>query len=121
MNQVDCLLGLIARLTARQAVVDVVVSRWSLLTCRVKPLREGNAPLLKTYDDFFAAIHIVDLSAEVVDRATDLRVRHGLKTPDALQAASALSLPGEAFFVTADVGFSRVTSLEVRLLSPVVA
>lgn len=51
-------LDLIARLTARQAVVDVVVSRWSVLACRVKALREGNAPLLKPYDNFFAAIHI---------------------------------------------------------------
>ena len=51
-------LDLIARLTARQAVVEGVVSRWSLLACRVKPLREGNDPLFKTYDDVFAAIHI---------------------------------------------------------------
>ena len=39
----------------------------------------------------FAAIHVVALSAEVVDRATEWRVRHGLKASDALQAACALS------------------------------
>jgi hypothetical protein len=44
-------------------------------------------------------------------------VRHGLKTPDALQAACALSLPGVVFFVTADVGFSRVAALDVRLIN----
>ena len=68
----------------------------------------------------FAAIHVVALSAEV-DRATEWRVRHGLKTPDALQAASALSLPSAALFVTGDVGFARVTSLEVRLIRPMAA
>ena len=100
-------------------MVDVVVSRLSVLECRVKPLRDGDLALLKMYDDFFAAIHIVELSAEVVDKATELRVRHGLKTPDALQAASALTLPGDAFFVTADVGFARVLGLEVRLIRPI--
>ncbi len=112
---------LIAQVTAGQAVVDVVVSRLSVLECRVKPLRDGDLALLKMYDDFFAAIHIVELSAEVVDKANELRVRHGLKTPDALQAASALTLPGDAFFVTADVGFARVLGLEVRLIRPITA
>lgn len=107
---------LIAQLTAGQPVVDVVVSRLSVLECRVKPLREGDVALLKKYDDFFAAIQIVELSAEVVDVATHLCVRHGLKTPDALQAASALSLQGAALFVTADAGFAQVSALEVRLI-----
>ncbi len=112
---------LIAPLTAGQAVVDVVVSRLSVLECRVKPWRDGNATLLKAYDDFFAAIHVVALSAEVVDRATEWRVRHGLKASDALQAACALSLSRDALFVTGDVGFARVTSLEVRLIRPMAA
>ena len=101
-------------------MVEVAVSRLSVLECRVKPLRDGDATLLKTYDDFFAAIHIVELSAEVVDKATHLRARYGLKPPDALQAASALSVSGEALFVTGDVGFARVPLLQMRLIKPVV-
>ena len=69
----------------------------------------------------FDAIHVVEFSAEVVDRATEWRVRHGLKTPDALQAASALSLPRAALFVTGDAGFERVSSLAVRLIKPMSA
>lgn len=107
---------LMAQLCAAQPNVELVVSRLSVLECRVKPLREGHAGLLKRYDDFFAAVNIVELSAEVVDAATQLRARHGLRTPDALQAASALVIPGSPIFVTADAAFAKVPGLDVRLL-----
>ncbi len=108
--------ALIAKLTAEQPLVVLAVSRLSVLECRVKPLRDGDAVLLNRYDEFFRLVHVVELSPAVVDLATDIRVRHGLKTPDALQAASALSLPGSVVFVTADLGFSKVTALQVRLI-----
>ena len=107
---------LIAQLTVAQPVVELTVSRLSVLECRVKPLREGDGALLKRYDDFFAAVTIVELRPVVVELATDLRVRYGLKTPDALQAACALSLSGEALFVTGDLAFSKVSGLDVRLI-----
>ena len=44
--------ALIAELAAGQTVVELAVSRLSVLECRVKPLREGNAILLKRYNDF---------------------------------------------------------------------
>lgn len=97
----------------------VAVSRLSVLECRVKPLRDGDVALLARYDDFFAVCHIVELSAAVVEKATALRVRHGLKTPDALQAACALALPGLVCFVTGDQGFTKVTGLDVRLIAPI--
>ncbi len=107
---------LMAQLCAEQPSVELVVSRLSVMECRVKPLREGHAALLKRYGDFFAAVHIVELSAEVVAAATQLRAHHGLKTPEALQAASALVVPGNPLFVTADAGFAKVPGLDVRLI-----
>ena len=107
---------LITQLTVAQPVVELTVSRLSVLECRVKPLREDDSVLLKRYDDFFAAVNIVELRPAVVELATDLRVRYGLKTPDALQAACALSLLGEALFVTGDLAFSKVSGLDVRLI-----
>jgi predicted nucleic acid-binding protein len=110
-------MDLIAQLTSQQTDVELTVSRLSVLECRVKPMREGNAALLKRYDDFFAAVKIVELSAAVVDAATHLRARYGLKTPDALQAASAFAASESALFVTADAGFAKVAGLDVRLIS----
>lgn len=108
--------ALLAPLCVGQPSVELVVSRLSVLECRVKPLREGDTALLKRYDAFFAAAHIVELGAEVVEAATHLRARHGLRTPDALQAASALVVPGGAIFVTADAGFAKVPGLDIRLI-----
>ena len=110
----------------RQVVVDVLqavkkkapqaqvaVSRLGVMECRVKPLREGNTALLTHYDAFFQQVQIVELSAAVVDGATVLRANTGLKTPDALQAACALSLSTPLGFVTGDAGFARVAGLNV--------
>lgn len=104
----------IAQLVEGCESIELAVSRLSVLECRIKPLRDGNAMLLKRYDDFFAAVRMVELSADVVNLATLLRVRNKLKTPDALQAACALSLSGDVHFVTADAAFSAVTGLNVH-------
>ena len=108
---------LMAQLSAQQTSVELAVSRLSVLECRVKPLREGNAALLKRYDDFFASVRMVELSAAVVDAATLLRARDGLKTPDALQAASALVASESPVFVTVDAGFAKVSGLDLRLIT----
>lgn len=113
--------ALLAQLTAGQAVVDVAVSRLSVLECCVKPLREGNAALLQRYNDLFAVLDIIELDAAVVDAATSIRARFGLKTPDALQAASALTWQAgsdDVLFVTADTRFDGVAGLQVRRITP---
>ena len=92
----------------------IAISRLGVMECRVKPLREGNLALLAGYDAFFKQALIVELSAAIVDVATDLRVRTTLKTPDALQAACALSFAAACIFVTGDAGFARVPQLVVR-------
>jgi predicted nucleic acid-binding protein len=97
----------------------LLTSRLSLLECRTKPLREHDAGVLAAYDAFFAATRmvIVELSAAVIDRATELRARHGLKTPDALHVAAALEAGADAF-VTGDEGIKRCSEIAVDLVSP---
>ena len=53
----------------------------------------------------------------MVELATAIRVRHGLRTPDALQAASCLQFGAEHMVLTGDGAFARVAALNVRLLS----
>jgi len=45
------------------------------------------------------------------------RVRHSLRTPDTLQAASCLQLGARHVFLTGDAGFRKVEGLNVRLLA----
>jgi predicted nucleic acid-binding protein len=58
----------------------------------------------------------VELSAQVVELATEIRARTGLKTPDALQAACCLQLGADHLFVTGDAAFRKVAGLKVRVL-----
>jgi predicted nucleic acid-binding protein len=60
---------------------------------------------------------IVELSAAVVERATQLRATHGLRTPDGLKAACCLQLGPDAVMITGDAGFQRLQALQVRLIA----
>lgn len=108
----------LVRLRQADRDVRIAVSDISRLECRVRPLREGRRDLVIEYDRFFAAagLTVVSLSRAVVDLATTVRARSGLRTPDALQAACCLSLGQPARFVTNDEAFRRETALDVVLL-----
>jgi predicted nucleic acid-binding protein len=56
------------------------------------------------------------LSVPVLERATELRAHLNLKTPDALQAACALSITGKTVFLTNDSCFERVPGLRVVVM-----
>lgn len=106
------------RIEKESPAAVVAVSRLSLLECRIKPLRERDESALRLYQDFFTSpgLQIVELDSEVMERATLIRVEARVSTPDALQAASALSLGGEIRFFTNDPEFKRISGLRVELL-----
>ena len=106
-------------LAGREPPVAVALSRLTWLGCRVHPLREGNAAVLEAFDAFFQRPDIVwvDLSGQVIELATAIRARTGLKTPDALQAASCLQLGADHLFVTGDTAFRKVAGLNTKVLS----
>ena len=94
----------------------LAVSRLSLLECLVKPMRDGATELMAEYRAFFAAddLLVVELDARVAELALRLRAGDGLRTPDALQAASALTLPADGHrFLTNDQRFARIDGLRV--------
>lgn len=96
----------------------LITSRLSLLECRVRPLREGNQPTLARFDDFFAGENLVllDVSSDVIDRATELRVQYGFRTPDAIHLATAI-LIGADVFLSADAGLARCSDIRVETLT----
>jgi predicted nucleic acid-binding protein len=57
------------------------------------------------------------LTKDVVELAAALCVSHGLRTPDALQAASCLQLGDEHLFMTGDKAFTKVVGLHVRVVA----
>jgi predicted nucleic acid-binding protein len=96
----------------------VITSRLSRLECRVKPLREGNAELLERFEGFFSreGLELVEVSAEVIERATDLRAKQHFRAPDAIHLASALLAKADVF-LTADRDLEKCPGLTVEVLS----
>ena len=99
--------------------LPLAVSRLSMLECRVAPLRRGDQSCLDRFEALFAQpdLLVVEISASVVELATQLRANNGLRTPDALQAACCLQMGPDAVMITGDAGFQRVKALQVRLIA----
>lgn len=82
-------------------------------------MKANDAATLAIYDAFFARPDLtwLELNREVVELAAAIRVRHGLRTPDALQAASCLQLGAQHVLLTGDAAFRRVHGLNAIVLS----
>lgn len=109
---------LVARLASSLGVPgSLVTSRLSRLECRSKPLRAGDAATLAQFDVFFGGVELVlfEVTGAVVERATELRARYNLKTPDALHYATAVE-SGVAVFLTGDRGFARCSEVPVEIV-----
>lgn len=88
----------------------------------VKPLRDGHRRVEDEYRRLlssFPNLAIVEIDHEVSRRAADLRARHRIRTPDALQMAAALN-HGTTGFVTNEESAKRVQDIEVLLLEEVI-
>lgn len=89
------------------------------MECRVKPLRQGDQTLLAKYDAFFSqsGLILAEISAAVIEQATEIRVRHRFKTPDAIHLATAIE-NNIAVFLTGDGELARCTALNVEVVTP---
>jgi predicted nucleic acid-binding protein len=108
----------IARAEAENASGGAILtSRLSRLECRVFPLREQQVELLACYDEFFVrrSLTVVEIAASVIERATDLRVRYGLKTPDAIHVATAIDLQAD-LILTGDRDLARCSEVRVQIV-----
>jgi predicted nucleic acid-binding protein len=108
----------LVQLSTKHPKMGAAVSRLSWLECRVRPARNNELAMLGTFDAFFARPDLVwvELGKNVVELATAIRVRYGLRTPDALQAASCLQLGARHLFLTGDIAFKKVAELNTKML-----
>jgi predicted nucleic acid-binding protein len=106
---------------AHAGQLEIVTSELTWLETLTKPMRDGDAALEKLFRAFLTAreVSMIQATLPIWEQAA----RHrglGLKTPDALHAATGLA-SGCAMFLTNDAGFNRVSGLPVTLLSVVLA
>lgn len=103
--------------------VTPISSELIITEALVMPLRQGNL-ILQAADEaalFEADLVLLPLTQEILREAARLRAEiTGLRTPDALHAATALVV-GCALFLTNDIGFRRVPGLPLALLDDVLA
>ncbi len=92
-----------------------------VLETLVKPLREGNARLEMLFRSVFAAteMELIPATLTIWEDAARIRAATGLKTSDALHAATALSA-GCALFITNDTDFRHVQNLPIVVLDDLV-
>ncbi|WP_026601426.1 type II toxin-antitoxin system VapC family toxin [Methylomonas sp. 11b] len=104
---------------ALKSNAQLVVSRLSFLECRVLPLKSKNSALLDSYDRFFQlpGLEVVELDANVIDVATELRANHpgSLRTPDAIQLACAIT-SGADQFLTGDKNLAAIQEIKVTVV-----
>ncbi len=96
----------------------MVSSDLALLEALVKPLQLGDTVLVQLYRDLLTAsqeTRLIPISRAVIEAAARLRATTGIKTPDAIHAASALG-EGVARFVSNDPVYRRIPGLPVTIL-----
>ncbi|MDI6744519.1 MAG: type II toxin-antitoxin system VapC family toxin [Thermodesulfovibrionales bacterium] len=93
-------------------------STLSLLEVLVKPYKLKRDDLILSFYSLFTTypnISWIDLTLGISDLAAKLRAEHGLKTPDAIQAASAIS-HGTKGFICNDRIFKKVRDIDCLII-----
>ena len=96
----------------------IVTSRLSRLECRIQPLRNADSRLLAKYAAFFSMERLIicEITANIIEQATDLRVRYHFKTPDAIHLATAIEEKVDVF-LTGDRALTRCAEVNVEILA----
>jgi predicted nucleic acid-binding protein len=95
-----------------------VTSTVTMLELLVKPYQLSD---IDSVNKFYALLstypHLewIAPTLEIADLAAKLRAEYNLRTPDALQVATALSLEATGF-ISNDTAFQRITDLEILIL-----
>lgn len=101
-----------------QGEFQVVTSTLTLTEVLVHPLRLGNVELAEQYRDIVLDqenLITVPVSIEIAEVAARLRATRNLRTPDAIQIATAVQ-GGGTFFLTNGARLAAISDLNVLVL-----
>jgi predicted nucleic acid-binding protein len=104
---------------AERGEFRVVTSFVTLIEVLVHPLREGRPELAEEYRNILLqspAMTAIPLDEGIAEEAAGLRARHNLRTPDAIQLATAVR-SGASWFVTNDAQLAGVSEISVLVLN----
>jgi predicted nucleic acid-binding protein len=112
----DVVKPVIALIDARHA--QGITSTITLLEVLVHPLRDGNKKLADKYKAILLSspgLLTHEISHGISERAALLRAKYGLRTPDAIQLATAVTYTAD-FFITNDSALKKVNEIKVIVL-----
>jgi predicted nucleic acid-binding protein len=98
--------------------IEGLTSTITLLEVLVHPLRDGNNRLADKYKAILLysnGLTTHEVSHEISARAASLRAKYGLKTPDAIQLATAMQYQAD-YFLTNDPALRKVRDMDVLVL-----
>ncbi|MCE7947857.1 MAG: PIN domain-containing protein [Chloroflexi bacterium CFX4] len=84
-----------------------------------QPLRVNNSNLVQAYEAILqdsVGFQLVPIDTTIARLSAELRAKYALKTPDAIQIATATHMNCQAF-LTNDLGLKRVQELRILVLS----
>ena len=96
-----------------------IASELTLLEIIVKPLQLGRQDAADDYETlltYFPNLDLIPISHAILLDAAGLRARHRLRTPDAIQVATAFS-SGATLAITNDEAWAHIAGIETLLLS----
>jgi predicted nucleic acid-binding protein len=94
---------------------EIITSTLTLGEILTKPYKDDRLDLVETYKDFFSNMELVELNSEIASLFTQIRADYSIKTPDAVQLASAVYAKAD-LFVTNDDRLSRFENEECQVL-----
>ena len=105
-------------LAVDDGAIHAVSSLITAVEVLAKPYRAEQWDLVKKYRELFGSlskINVLPLTLETADLTAQVRGKHGLKTPDAIQWATA-KLHGVDYFLTNDKGFKVLSDNRVLIV-----
>lgn len=100
--------------SGRVRAVTSVLTLHEILTGARKA---GNERLVDLYRDLlgsFPNLHMIPFDADVAEISSDLRARHGIPTPDAIQIATAIRHKAETF-ISNDERLAHIKEIKVTV------
>ncbi|MCV3213979.1 PIN domain-containing protein [Plectonema radiosum NIES-515] len=100
----------------------VITSLVTIPEVLVYPLRQGNTTLAQQYRDILfnsQGLTTIEVVPNIAETAAQLRADYNLKTPDAIQMATAIN-EGASFFLTNDGRLPSLPELSVLVLDQLI-
>jgi predicted nucleic acid-binding protein len=101
----------------------VTTSVLTLTEVLVHPMRHGDQELAEQYRRILlhaSEVTTVPVSEMIAEEAAQLRARHGLRTPDAIQLATAIR-SGASSFLTNDGRLPKLAPLNILVLNQLIS